>query len=139
MDYYFISVDEFREKIDNNEFLEWEEVYPDHYYGTLKSEVERIRNKGNHVIFDIDVVGGVNIKEEFGKDSLAIFIKPPSKEELEKRLRSRNTDSDNKIKRRLEKADFELSFADKFDVVVVNDKLELAIREAEQALSDFLM
>jgi guanylate kinase len=139
VDYYFISVDEFREKIDNNEFLEWEEVYPDHYYGTLKSEVERIRNKGNHVIFDIDVVGGVNIKEEFGKDSLAIFIKPPSKEELEKRLRSRNTDSDNKIKRRLEKADFELSFADKFDVVVVNDKLELAIREAEQALSDFLM
>ncbi len=138
VDYYFLTADDFRTKVENDEFLEWEEVYADHYYGTLKSEVERIRNAGNNVIFDIDVVGGVNLKKQFGDDALAIFVQPPSKEELERRLRSRNTDSDEKIKRRLDKADFELSFADKFDVVVVNDNLEQAVKDAEHALNSFL-
>ncbi|WP_372751275.1 guanylate kinase [Labilibaculum sp.] len=137
-DYLFLSAEEFKAKIDNNEFLEWEEVYKGCFYGTLKSEVERIRNKGNNVIFDVDVVGGVNIKKFYKEDALAIFIQPPSIEELEKRLRNRNTDSDEVIAKRIEKFKFELAYSDQFDTVIVNDKIEDAFTEAENTLHNFL-
>jgi len=107
-DYYFLSVDDFKSKIKNNEFLEWEEVYENRFYGTLKSEINRIWNKGNHVIFDVDVVGGLNIKRNYPEKALSIFIMPPSIKELENRLRSRSTDSDEDIKTRIKKAEQEL-------------------------------
>lgn len=137
-DYYFISANEFRKKIEANEFLEWEEVYSDKYYGTLKSEVERIRENRNHVIFDVDVVGGCNIKEFYGDDALSIFVKPPSIAELENRLKARSTDSDDVIASRIAKAEYELTFESKFDVVIINDVLEDALIEAEQMLKRFL-
>lgn len=137
-DYYFLSAEEFRMKIENDEFLEWEEVYEGCYYGTLKSEVNRIREAGRNVIFDVDVVGGLNIKKFYGDEALAIFIQPPSVEELEKRLKGRSTDSADVIAQRVDKAQFELSFADKFDKVIVNDVLEEAYTEAEQTLDKFL-
>jgi guanylate kinase len=137
-DYYFLSPEEFKQKIENDEFLEWEEVYEGCFYGTLKSEVERIRNKGNNVIFDVDVVGGVNIKKFYADDALAVFIQPPSIEELERRLRGRNTDSDEVIAKRVEKFKFELDFANQFDKVIINDKLEDAFAEAEKTLSNFI-
>lgn len=137
-DYYFLSADEFKQKIANDEFLEWEEVYEGCFYGTLKSEVERIRNKGNNVVFDVDVVGGVNIKKFYQNDALAIFIKPPSIEELERRLRGRNTDSEEVIAKRVDKFKFELDFAKQFDKVIVNDNLEVAFAEAEQTLTEFI-
>lgn len=137
-DYYFLSADEFKQKIENDEFLEWEEVYEGCFYGTLKSEIERIRDKGNNVIFDVDVVGGVNIKKYYQEDALAIFIQPPSIEELEKRLRGRNTDSEEVIGERIKKFKFELGFADQFDKVIVNDKLEDALAEAENTLTEFI-
>jgi guanylate kinase len=137
-DYYFIPADEFRKKIENNEFLEWEEVYEDHYYGTLKSEVERIWNEGHHVIFDVDVVGGLNIKKYYGNRALAIFVMPPSVKHLEERLQKRSTDSDEKIKLRLQKAEKELGFAKHFDKVIVNDDLKMAQSEAVQIVSEFI-
>jgi guanylate kinase len=137
-DYYFISADEFRKKIENDDFLEWEEVYEDHYYGTLKSEVERIWNEGHHVIFDVDVVGGLNIKKYYGNRALAIFVMPPSVKHLEERLQKRSTDSKEKIKLRLQKAEKELGFAKQFDKVIVNDDLEMAKAEAVQIVSVFL-
>jgi guanylate kinase len=137
-DYYFITANEFRSKIENHEFLEWEEVYTDKYYGTLKSEVERIREKGNHVIFDVDVVGGCNIKEFYGSDALSIFVQPPSIDVLEKRLIARSTDTPEVIATRVEKAAFELTFAQKFDKIIINDKLEDAFFEAEETLRKFL-
>lgn len=137
-DYYFISANEFRKKIENNEFLEWEEVYSDNYYGTLKNEVERIRNKGKNVVFDVDVVGGCNIKNYYGNEALSVFVQAPSIEELEKRLSYRSTDSAEVIKTRIEKAKYELSFASHFDVVIVNDNLENALIEAEKIVSDFI-
>ncbi|WP_282125562.1 guanylate kinase [Marinifilum flexuosum] len=137
-DYYFLSTEEFKQKIENDEFLEWEEVYEGCFYGTLKSEIERIRNKGNNVIFDVDVVGGVNIKKYYKDDALAVFIQPPSIEELEKRLRGRNTDSEEVIAERMKKFQFELGFADQFDKVIINDKLEDAFQEAENTLSEFI-
>lgn len=137
-DYYFLSEEDFKTKIENDEFLEWEEVYSGTYYGTLKEEVERIRNNGKNVLFDVDVVGGCNIKKYFGDEALAIFVKPPSVEDLEKRLNSRGTDSEEVIAKRVAKAEEELSYADKFDVVVVNDVLEDAFNEAEQLLTEFL-
>lgn len=137
-DYYFLSADEFRNKIENNEFLEWEEVYEGCYYGTLKSEVNRIRQAGNNVIFDVDVVGGLNIKKYYQDEALAIFIQPPSVEELEKRLRFRSTDSDEVIAQRIAKASYELEFAPKFDKIIVNDILENACQEAENTLNKFL-
>lgn len=137
-DYYFLSTDEFRKKIDNNEFLEWEEVYPGRYYGTLKSEVERIRNSGKNVIFDVDVVGGCNIKEYYGEDALSVFIQPPSVEELRNRLKARSTDSDEVIATRVAKAEYELSFSTKFDAVIINDNLEVAFVETEQLVTNFL-
>lgn len=125
-DYYFLSADDFRKKIHDNDFVEWEEVYPDRYYGTLKSEVERIQNSGNHVVFDVDVVGGVNIKKIYGDEALSVFVQPPSIEVLKTRLELRGTDSREDIETRVKKAEFEMTFSDKFDEIVVNDNLEKA-------------
>jgi len=137
-DYYFLTPDEFRSKIDNNEFLEWEEVYSGSYYGTLKSEVEHLRNAGTNVVFDVDVVGGCNIKKYYGNEALSVFIQPPSIEELEKRLKARSTDTDEVIAKRVEKAAYELTFAPQFDVVLINDQLEKALNEAERLVERFL-
>ncbi len=137
-DYYFISENEFQQKVENNEFLEWEEVYKSICYGTLKNEVERIRNLGKNVIFDVDVVGGLNIKRYYGNEALAIFVQPPSVDELKIRLRNRSTETDEKIEIRIAKAEHELSFANQFDVVIVNDNLEKAFLEAEKILHEFL-
>lgn len=137
-DYYFISVDRFKKKIKNNEFIEWEEVYKDHYYGTLRSEVERIRNNGKHVVFDVDVKGGLNIKKKYGNDALAIFVKPPSPKELKKRLSMRGTDDEKEIETRLAKAGQELTFAGEFDVVVVNNDLKKAKKQILNEVNNFL-
>lgn len=138
-DYYFLSGEEFSAKVENNEFLEWEEVYKGTNYGTLKSEVERIRNQGKNVIFDVDVVGGLNIKKYYGDEALAVFVKPPSVEELRNRLQGRSTETEEKIQMRIAKAEHELSFAPEFDVVITNDNLELAFEEAEKIISEFLL
>ncbi len=137
-DYYFIPVDEFKKKIENDEFLEWEEVYENNFYGTLKSEVQRIWALGHHVIFDVDVIGGLNIKHYYGDRALAIFVMPPSVEELEKRLRNRSTESEEDLKRRIEKARYELTFARQFDKIIVNDDLEKAVKEAKELVNEFL-
>lgn len=137
-DYYFLTADEFTRKVQNNEFLEWEEVYKGTSYGTLKSEVERIRKSGKNVIFDVDVVGGLNIKKFYGDEALAVFVQPPSVEELRKRLTTRSTETEEKIAMRIAKAEHELTFADRFDVVIVNDNLEDAFAEAEKIVADFL-
>lgn len=137
-DYYYLTPDEFRLKIDNNEFLEYEEVYPGCFYGTLRSEVERITGAGKNIVFDVDVVGGLNIKKEFSDRALAVFIAPPSVEILHQRLINRGTDSPEMILKRIGKADYEMTFASQFDVVVVNDDLEKAKREAEQAIRLFI-
>ena len=138
VDYFFLSADEFREAIAQDRFVEWEEVYTDMYYGTLRSEVERIWNKGNVIIFDVDVMGGLNLKRIFVEQACAIFIMPPSIEALRERLIGRGTDSPEKIEQRVAKADFELAKAPEFDHVVVNDDLEEAIRETTEIISDFL-
>jgi len=137
-DYYFISVKDFKEKIKNDEFLEWEEVYKDHFYGTLKSEVERIWAKRHHVIFDVDVYGGINIKKYYKQKALAIFVMPPSIKHLEQRLRGRSTESEENLSKRLEKAELEMSFADEFDRIIINDNLETAIAEAKEIVTEFL-
>lgn len=137
-DYYFLSIEEFKKKIENNEFLEWEEVYEGKFYGTLKSEVERIRNKGNHVVFDVDVVGGCDIKKYFGKEALAVFVQPPSINELRNRLIARGTDTPEVIESRIAKAEYELTFAPQFDVILVNDNLEKSLAEAEKLMLNFL-
>ena len=137
-DYYFLTLEEFIKRVGNNEFLEWEEVYKGIRYGTLKSEVERIRNQGKNVIFDVDVVGGLNIKKYYGDEALAVFVQPPSVEELKKRLTQRSTETDDKIAMRIAKAEHELSFAPQFDVVLVNDNLEQAFTEAEKVIAGFL-
>ncbi|MEZ5105371.1 MAG: guanylate kinase [Draconibacterium sp.] len=137
-DYYFMTNEEFHKKVQNNEFLEWEEVYERTCYGTLKSEVERIRDKGKNVIFDVDVVGGLNIKRYYGSEALAIFVKPPSVEELENRLRNRSTETEEKIQMRIAKAEHELSFAEQFDVVLINSDLEKACKEAKKLIQEFL-
>ena len=137
-DYYFLSPEEFRKKINNNEFLEWEEVYENQYYGTLKSEVERIRNNRQHVIFDIDVVGGLNIKRQFGQEALSIFVMPPHIKELEKRLRARGTENKESLAKRLAKSEHELTFAPEFDKVIINDDLQTAVEETHAAILEFL-
>lgn len=137
-EYYFISADEFRDKIVRDEFLEFEEVYEGCFYGTLKSEVDRITSKGKNIIFDVDVVGGLNIKKQYGDRALAIFIAPPSVEVLESRLRARATDSPEKIVERVSKAEYEMTFAPQFDVIIVNDNLETAQKETEKIIRDFL-
>lgn len=138
VEYYFLTPDEFRERIANDEFLEYEEVYTDKYYGTLKSEVERILDNGDNVIFDVDVVGGCNIKRQYGNRALSLFIQPPSVQHLRERLEGRGTDTPEVIESRIAKAEFELSFADKFDKVIVNDDLETAQKEALAIILDFL-
>ncbi len=137
-DYYFLAEPEFKERIAKNDFLEWEEVYAGIFYGTLKSEVERIREEGKNVIFDVDVVGGLNIKKYYGDEALAVFVQPPSVEELRKRLTARSTETEEKIAMRIAKAEHELSFAPQFDVVIVNDQLEKACAEVEKVLGNFL-
>lgn len=138
VDYYYITEEEFKRRIDNGEFLEWEEVYGHRFYGTLKSELDRIWAKGHHVIFDIDVVGGLRLKELYPENSLAIFIMPPSVEALEARLRSRNTESEESLRIRVEKAEHELAFSTKFDKVIVNVDLEHSLPEAENVVRSFL-
>jgi guanylate kinase len=128
----------FMEKVRNGEFVEWEEVYKDHYYGTLKKEVERIRNKGTNVIFDIDVLGGLNLKRFYGKAALAIFVMPPSLEELSKRLINRSLDEDEKIRMRIEKAESELQYAHKFDCILYNNELDEAVDKAYKLVKNFL-
>lgn len=137
-DYYFLSKKEFAQKADCQEFVEWEEVYEGIYYGTLKSEVEKMLTAGKNVIFDVDVVGGLHLKTYYGKQALSIFIAPPSLEALESRLRNRATDTEEVIAERLEKSEFEMSFGKRFDVVIVNDDLEMAKKEITGCVSDFL-
>jgi len=137
-DYYFISLKEFQKHIKNNDFVEWEEVYSDNFYGTLKKEIERIWALGKNVIFDIDVKGGLNIKLQYPDQTLAIFVQPPSITEMERRLRNRKTDSEEKIKERVLKAEKELKFADDFDVILVNDELEIAKKNAYNLVNNFL-
>ena len=137
-DYYYISLKEFKENIKKDAFLEWEEVYRDNFYGTLKTEVERIWAQGKHVIFDIDVVGGLRIKKKFPDQTLAVFVKPPSVDELKIRLKKRKTESDEKINMRIAKASVELATAPQFDVIIKNYDLEVALKEAEDLVGDFL-
>lgn len=137
-DYFFIPSEEFRAKIDRGELLEWQEVYKDQYYGTLKPEVERIWNAGHHVLFDVDVMGGMNLKKMYPEISLSLFIMPPSIEVLEQRLRLRSTETEESLRKRLDKAGKEIGFAGHFDVVIVNDILEQAVAEAIETVDKFL-
>ncbi len=137
-DYYFLNLREFKDKIKNEEFLEWEEVYRDNFYGTLKSEVNRIWGKGKNVIFDIDVVGGLDIKHIYPEQTLAVFVKPPSIEELKIRLKKRKTESPEKINMRVAKASIELATAPQFDHIIVNNDLNIALEEAYTLVSDFV-
>lgn len=137
-DYYFLSVEDFKGRIANNEFLEYEEVYGGNYYGTLKSEIERIWSNGKAVIFDVDVEGGLNIKKYFGDQALAVFVKPPSVEVLEERLRYRSTETEETLKMRVEKAIHELKYEDRFEYVLLNEKLEETLQKAEALINEFL-
>lgn len=137
-DYYFMSAREFKDHIKNDDFLEWEEVYRDNFYGTLKKEVERIWKKGKHVIFDIDVVGGLDIKHIYPERTLAVFVKPPNIEELKIRLKKRGTESEDKINMRVAKASIEMATAPQFDFIIVNKNLEKALDEAHSLVRDFI-
>jgi guanylate kinase len=137
-EYYFISADEFRSRISRNEFVEWEEVYKDQFYGTLKSEIDRIWSHNNHVLFDVDPKGGIHLKEIFGTKSISIFIMPPSIEELEKRLAGRGTDNREKVKIRIAKAAEEMKLANHFDHIIINDILDRAANEAFTIVKSFL-
>lgn len=136
-DYYFLTPEEFKKHIDDDDFIEWEEVYAGNFYGTLKSEIERIWNEGKDVIFDVDVKGGLNLKKYFGDKALAIFVKVPSIEVLKERLNDRGTESSESLSRRLFKANFEMSFQDQFDIVLVNETLDKSLAEAQQLYNDF--
>ena len=138
VEYFFITTDEFRQRIENNEFLEYEEVYADRFYGTLKSQVESQLAAGENVVFDVDVKGGVNIKKFYGERALSIFIQPPSIDELRHRLEGRGTDAQDVIEDRLAKASYELTFAPKFDKIVVNDNLDMAKQETYELIKQFL-
>ncbi|SHK70862.1 guanylate kinase [Xylanibacter ruminicola] len=138
VDYFFLTPEEFRQRIDNDEFLEYEEVYTDRFYGTLKSQVENQLEAGQNVVFDVDVKGGVNIKKFYGDKALSLFIQPPSINELRKRLEGRATDAPEVIDQRIARAEFELSFAEKFDKIVINDKLEYAEADALEIIKAFL-
>lgn len=137
-DYYFLSLKSFKTKIKKNEFLEWEEVYRDNFYGTLKTEIERIWSLGKNVIFDIDVSGGLRIKRKFPEETLAVFVKPPSIDELKIRLKKRKTESEDKINMRIAKASAELATAPLFDKIVVNSDLDEALQEAYTLVSEFI-
>ena len=138
VEYFFLTPEAFKEKIANEEFLEYEEVYENRFYGTLKAQVERQREAGQNVVFDVDVKGGINIKKHYGDDALSLFIQPPSVAELRKRLEHRGTDTPEAIEQRLAKAEYELTFASQFDQVIVNDDLEKAKQETLRVVSDFL-
>lgn len=138
VDYYFITENEFKNKIAGNEFIEWEEVYAGNFYGTLKSDVERIWQNNGVVIFDVDVIGALNLKKYFGDKAIAVFIAPPHVDELEKRLESRATESNEKIAMRVKKALSEISFQNKFDEIIVNENLQEAFGKAEELISNFL-
>lgn len=138
VDYYFISPQEFRNRIENGDFIEYQEVYKDKYYGTLKSEIEKKLVSGKNIVLDIDVEGAMNVKRIYGGQALLIFVQPPSIEELRKRLEGRATDTQKVIENRMAKASYELTFADKFDKVVVNDKLDVAINEVCNIVKDFI-
>lgn len=138
VEYFFLTPEAFKEKIENDEFLEYEEVYENRFYGTLKAQVERQREAGQNVVFDVDVKGGVNIKKYYGNKALSLFIQPPSVAELRRRLEGRGTDTPEAIEQRLAKAEYELTFAPKFDRVVINDDLESAKQETFNIISDFL-
>jgi len=137
-DYYFMSLEEFKKHIKNEDFVEWEEVYRDNFYGTLKSEIERIWDQGKNVIFDIDVSGGLRIKHKFPDETLAVFVKPPSVDELKRRLKERSTESDEKINMRIAKAHVELATAPQFDTIIKNYDLETAKEEAYQLVKQFV-
>ncbi len=137
-DYHFLGIEGFKQRIKEGAFVEWEEVYRDNFYGTLRSEIERIWSEGKAVIFDVDVVGGLNLKKQFQDNALAIFVQPPSYEELEKRLRFRSTETEEKINQRMEKANKELSFAKEFDYILINDDLEKAVEKAKELVVEFL-
>lgn len=137
-DYHFISADEFREKVSNDEFVEWEEVYADQFYGTLRSEIQRIWSEGRNVIFDVDVIGGINLKNNFGSSALAVFVQPPSVQALEARLRARGSEDEASLRKRVDKAETEMARSDQFDVVLINDDLQKAMEEAVQLVSKFL-
>ena len=138
VEYFFLSPEEFRERIAAGEFLEYEEVYPDRFYGTLKAQVERQLEAGQHVVFDVDVVGGCNIKEYYGDRALSLFIQPPSVEALRSRLEGRGTDTPEVIQQRIDKAEYELSFAPKFDKTIINDDLDMALAEALAIVKEFV-
>ena len=137
-DYHFLRLKQFKESIENGDFLEWEEVYENQYYGTLKSDVENKRQQGYNVIFDVDVVGGLNIKKYYGDEALAIFVMPPSIEELKKRLKGRGTETEESFNKRIAKAEHEMSFAKDFDVVIVNDDLQKAVVETIEKIRNFI-
>ena len=136
--YYFMSIEEFKAKIQNDEFVEWQQVYENKYYGTLKSEIERIWNLNKYIAFDVDVLGALNIKKLYGSNALSIFIMPPSLDVLEHRLRNRNTNNEEDIRQRLQKAKFEMSFSDQFDNTIINDDLQTAEYEALTLVTNFL-
>lgn len=138
VDYFFIGTEEFKKRIEENAFIEWEEVYPGHYYGTLKSEVEKLWKHGKVVVFDVDVVGGINLKKKFGDNALSIFIQPPNLDVLGKRLRSRNTETEAKVVERLTKATWEIGQSNQFDHVILNDILTVAIEKAVHLTTHFI-
>ena len=138
-DYYFLSIEEFQQKINTQEFIEWEEVYKGNFYGTLKKEIERIWKKKKHVVFDVDVIGGVSLKEYFNENALSIFIKPPNLEVLAQRLKKRNSDDKESIKKRIEKSFEEMKSMDKFDKIIVNDKLSTSSKDIIEIVEKFLM
>lgn len=137
-DYHFLGVDGFKKKIEENEFLEWEEVYENQYYGTLKSEVKRIWDEGKTVIFDLDVVGGLNVKKQYPKECLSVFIMPPSIDILRERLHNRGSESEEMIEKRLNKAEDEISRNQEFDCIILNDDFEIACKEAKQKITNFI-
>jgi len=137
-DYYFLGLEGFKDQIDKEAFIEWEEVYTNNFYGTLKSEIERIWANGKSVIFDVDVIGGLNLKRIFGEQALSVFVKPPSYEVLEKRLRNRSTEIEDKIQQRMKKANEEFAYAPEFDIILINDNLDEACNKAKEMVSGFL-
>ena len=137
-DYYFLSIDDFKAKVANNAFVEWEEVYENHFYGTLKSEIDRIWSNHQHVVFDVDVVGGLNLKKHFGDRALSIFIEPPSLDVLFKRLKNRATETEKSLNKRIEKATHEMKFSSSFDLIIINDRLEKAKKDAFENVNKFI-
>lgn len=137
-DYYFLTPEEFKEKIDNDEFVEWEEVYVGAFYGTLKAEIQRLWDAGKHVLFDVDVQGGLKLKEYYGDKALSVFVKVPDEETLRQRLIGRGSETEESLSKRLFKVHFEMSFQNRFDVVLVNDHLETSLQKAQQLVDDFI-